>query len=159
MYHIDLFTFTKLKLLSFYLIYVNVLALYIVYYSYYVFVQRIPGSKFSMIVTATDLGETPQSDSTYFDIQVVESHKKAPAFLPRSSEPIKIKENFTNFDASIVRLQAISNIDNSSNWNNTPSSNLLFELVTGTTEQSNKGNTFRYYTNCAYYFFILILIL
>ncbi|XP_018044392.1 PREDICTED: DE-cadherin-like [Atta colombica] len=106
-------------------------------------IDRIPGSKFSMIVTATDLGEKPQSDSTYFDIQVVESHKKAPAFLPRSSEPIKIKENFTNFDASIVRLQAISNIDNSSNWNNTPSSNLLFELVTGTTEQSNKGNTFR----------------
>lgn len=93
-----------------------------------------------MTATAEDLGEIPQSNAIDLDIRVVESHKKAPAFLPRPAEPIKLQENFSDFDASIVRLHALSNIDNSSNSNN-----LIFELVTGRTEQTNKRETFRYY--------------
>lgn len=90
-----------------------------------------------MTATAEDSGEIPKSSVIDLDIQVVESHKKAPAFLPRSAEPIKIQENFSDFTASIVRLKAVSNIDNSSN------ADLSFEVVTGGTEQTNKGNTFR----------------
>ncbi|XP_011700823.1 PREDICTED: DE-cadherin isoform X2 [Wasmannia auropunctata] len=103
-------------------------------------IDRSPNSKFSIVATATDTGETPLSTAIELDIRVVESHKKAPAFLPRSAEPIKIPENFSDFDASIIQLKAVSNIVNSSNSDN---SNLVFELVTGRTEQSNKGNTFR----------------
>lgn len=94
-----------------------------------------------MIATAEDIGEIPNFNVIDLDIRVVESHKKAPAFLPRPAEPIKLKENFSDFDNSIVRLKAVSNIDNSSNSDN---SYLLFELVTGRTEQTNKGNFFRY---------------
>lgn len=93
-----------------------------------------------MVATAGDSGENPNFSSIELDIRVVESHKKAPAFFPRPAESIKLKENFGDFDASIVRLQAVSNIDNSSNSDN---SYLLFELVTGSTEQTNKKNTFR----------------
>lgn len=94
-----------------------------------------------MTATAEDLGKVPEKTVIDLDIRVVESHKKAPAFTPRSTEPIKLQENFSDFDASIARLKAVSNIDNSSNSDN---SYLLFELVTGRTEQTNKGNTFRY---------------
>lgn len=69
------------------------------------------------------------------NIRVVESHKKAPSFLPRSLEPIRIRENFSDFDATIVRLEGVSNINDSPD--------LLFELLPGRTEQTNKGNTFR----------------
>lgn len=99
-----------------------------------------------MTATAEDLGEVPKFSVIDLDIRVVESHKKAPAFLPRPTAPIKLQENFSDFDASIVSLKAVSNIDNSSNSDN---SYLLFELVTGRTEQTNKGNTFRYLTNYA----------
>jgi hypothetical protein len=93
-----------------------------------------------MTATAEDLGKNPKSNVIDLDIRVVESHKKAPAFLPRPAEPIKLKENFNDFDASVVRLKAVSNIDNS---NNSDNSYLLFELVTGRTEQTNKRDTFR----------------
>lgn len=102
-----------------------------------------------MTATAEDLGEISKSSIIDLDIRVVESHKKAPAFLPRSTAPIKLQENFSNFDASIVSLKAVSNIDNLSSDN----SYLLFELVTGRTEQTNKGNTFRYLLIVFNYFF------
>ncbi|KAM0730456.1 DE-cadherin [Formica fusca] len=107
-------------------------------------IDRNPDYKFSMIATAEDIGEIPNFNVIDLDIRVVESHKKAPAFLPRPAEPIKLKENFSDFDNSIVRLKAVSNIDNSSNSDN---SYLLFELVTGRTEQTNKGNFFRLESN------------
>ncbi|EGI65090.1 DE-cadherin [Acromyrmex echinatior] len=107
-------------------------------------IDRIPGSKFGMIVSAMDLGTEKLSSSTSFYIQVVESHKKAPSFVPRPAEPIKLKEDFRDYDASIVRLQAVSNIDNSSNSDNLY---LTFELVIGTTEQTNKEHTFRLESN------------
>lgn len=97
--------------------------------------QRNPEYKFSMTATAEDQGELPRSSMIDLDIRVVESHKKAPAFLPRRSDPIQLKENFNDFDESIVRLKAVSNSGDDTG--------LLFELVPGRTEQTNKGNTFR----------------
>lgn len=86
-----------------------------------------------MTATAQDQGENPKSNVIDLDIRVVESHKKAPVFLPRPAEPIRLQENFSDFDASIVQLKAVLNNGDK----------LLFELVPGTTEQTNKGNTFR----------------
>ncbi|XP_031842734.1 DE-cadherin isoform X2 [Nomia melanderi] len=102
-------------------------------------IDRNPEYKFSMTATAEDQGEIPRSSMIDLDIRVVESHKKAPAFLPRSSEPIRLPENFNDFDQSIVRLKAVSNSGDDTG--------LLFELVPGRTEQTNKGNTFRLESN------------
>ncbi|XP_043265483.1 DE-cadherin isoform X1 [Colletes gigas] len=98
-------------------------------------IDRNPDYKFSMTATAEDQGENPKASVIDLDIRVVESHKKAPAFLPRPSEPIRLPESFSDFDQSIVRLKAVSNSGDNSG--------LLFELVPGRTEQTNKGNTFR----------------
>ncbi|XP_014469556.1 PREDICTED: DE-cadherin isoform X2 [Dinoponera quadriceps] len=104
-----------------------------------------PGYRFGMVARAMDLGTPSLSSAIDLDIRVVESHKKAPIFLPRPLEPIKLRENFSDFDASIVRLKAISNVnDSNSKWDN---SNLLFELVVGSKEQTNKLNTFRLESN------------
>lgn len=98
-----------------------------------------------MTATAEDLGEISKSSVIDLDIRVVESHKKAPAFIddedPEKPNTIKLPENFSNFDDSILTLHAVSNIDNVGNSDN---SYLLFELVTGSSIQTNKGNTFRY---------------
>ncbi|XP_012237124.1 DE-cadherin [Bombus impatiens] len=102
-------------------------------------IDRNPDYKFSMTATAKDQGDVPKSNTIDLDIRVVESHKKAPAFLPRPAEPIRLQENFSDFDASIIRLKAVSNSGDNSG--------LLFELVPGRTEQTNKGNTFRLESN------------
>ncbi|KAK0157584.1 hypothetical protein PV328_011310 [Microctonus aethiopoides] len=98
-------------------------------------IDRELGHTFRMIARAQDMGKQPKSTEIDLDIRVVESHKKAPTFLPRSSTPIKIKENFSEFDATIVQLEAVSNI------NDHP--DLLFTLLSGRTEQTNKDRTFR----------------
>ncbi|KAK0161393.1 hypothetical protein PV327_009868 [Microctonus hyperodae] len=98
-------------------------------------IDRELGHTFRMIARAQDMGEEPKITEIDLDIRVVESHKKAPTFLPRSPAPIKIKENFNEFGATIVRLEAISNI------NDHP--DLLFTLIPGQTEQRNKYGTFR----------------
>ena len=89
-----------------------------------------------MTAKAQDLGDDPKYNVIEIDIRVVESHKKAPSFLSRPQEPVRLQENFSDFDASIVKLEAVSNIADSHD--------LIFELVPGRTEQKNKGNTFRY---------------
>ncbi|XP_034940506.1 DE-cadherin [Chelonus insularis] len=100
-------------------------------------IDREPEYKFRLIARAQDLGKPePKASEIELEIRVIESNKKSPTFLPlKSFEPIEIKENFSDFDATIIRLEAISNIDDNPD--------LLFELVTGGTEQTNKGNTFR----------------
>lgn len=102
--------------------------------------QRNPGYKFDLTATATDSGADPKSDFIDLDIKVVESHKKAPAFIPPQMEPIKLVENYNNFDTSIVRLKAVSNVNSSKEED----SYLQFNIVTGRAELTNKGNIFRY---------------
>jgi hypothetical protein len=90
-----------------------------------------------MTAMARDQGDYPRYNPIDLDIRVVESHKKAPTFTVSPLEPIRLKENFSDYEASIARLEAQSNIDESPDY-------FLFELVTGRTEQTNKENTFRY---------------
>ncbi|XP_012146913.1 DE-cadherin isoform X2 [Megachile rotundata] len=100
-------------------------------------IDRNPDYKFSMTATARDLGENPKSSVIALNIRVVESHKKPPTFIHSSDppKPIKLKENFNDFDASIMQLKAASNSGDNSD--------IIFELVHGRTEQTNKANTFR----------------
>lgn len=93
-----------------------------------------------MIAKAMDLGKPPRASAIDLDIRVVESHKKAPTFIPSVIKPIKLMENFSDFGATIARLKAQSNVDSS-----IPGySDLFFELLTGRTEQTNKEKHFRY---------------
>lgn len=88
-----------------------------------------------MEATAMDQGLPPRYSTIDLDIKVVESHKKAPSFDYRSSEPIKLPENFSDFDQCIATLTATSNIDYSPD--------VIFDFVIGRSEQTNKANTFR----------------
>ncbi|XP_032690316.1 DE-cadherin-like [Odontomachus brunneus] len=107
-------------------------------------IDRDPGYKFNLIAIATDLGTPTLITHVDLEIRVVEPYKEAPTFLSWPTAPIELFENFSDFDASIVRLKAVSNVNDS---NNSENSYLHFELVTGTTEQTNKENTFRLESN------------
>lgn len=98
--------------------------------------QKNPGYKFSMTAMAKDMGDDPRYNVIDIDIRVVESHKKAPTFSYTPLEPIRLPENFSDYEASIARVEAQSNIEESPDY-------FVFELVTGRTEQINKDNTFR----------------
>ncbi|XP_051171041.1 DE-cadherin [Leptopilina boulardi] len=97
--------------------------------------DKNPDYKFIMEATAMDQGQPPRYSTIDLNIRVVESHKKAPSFDFRSSEPISLPENFSDFDQCIATLTATSNIDYSPD--------VIFDFVIGRAEQTNKGNTFR----------------
>lgn len=97
-------------------------------------IDKPPGYRFRLGAVVTDMGKEPQTSSIALDIQVVESNKKGPSFVEFPHEAIVLKENFADFDAHIVTVKAISNIPEERE--------LLFELVTGQTEQTNKRSTF-----------------
>ncbi|KAJ8681926.1 hypothetical protein QAD02_017718 [Eretmocerus hayati] len=99
-------------------------------------IDKNPGYRFSMTAMAQDQGDEPHHSIIDLDIRVVESHQKAPTFTYSPEGPIRLKENFSDYDATIVRLEAQSNNDERPDY-------YIFELVTGRTEQTNKGNTFR----------------
>ncbi|XP_057317879.1 DE-cadherin isoform X1 [Microplitis mediator] len=103
-------------------------------------IKHGPDYKFRLIARAQDLGRPePKASEIDLEIRVVDSYKKAPTFLGTSANtlnPLLIPENFTGFDLSLVQVTAASNIPDNPNG-------LIFELVTGGTEQANKANTFR----------------
>ena len=89
-----------------------------------------------MTARAQDLGDDPKYSDIDVNIHVIRSYKKAPSLLSAPQEPIKLPENFEDFDCEIVKLEAVSNIPDRSE--------LLFDLLIGDTEQTNSGSTFRY---------------
>ncbi|XP_026463684.1 LOW QUALITY PROTEIN: DE-cadherin-like [Ctenocephalides felis] len=97
-------------------------------------IDKSPGYKFRLMAKAEDQGETPLSNQIELEIQVVESNKKSPSFIGSPYEPVSMPEDFKNFADPIITIQAVSNI---------LEPDLLFELVTGRTEQTNKLNNFR----------------
>lgn len=97
-------------------------------------IERDPGYRFRMKATATDQGEIPNFASIDLEINVVESHKKAPSFSSIPASPIVLLENLTDFTYNIATLTAVSNTDEKAP---------VFELVVGRTEQTNKLSTFR----------------
>ena len=70
-------------------------------------------------------------------IKVIESKKKAPRFLYLPAQPIRLLENYSDFSNSIARLEAAPEALNGS---------CVYELLPGSTDQTNKDNVFRYVT-------------
>lgn len=97
-------------------------------------IDKRPGYKFQLSAIVKDMGDPPQQSSISLDIQVVESNKKSPSFVHVPDTPIRLKENFSDFNAHIAVVTAVSNI--------AEEQKLLFELVKGRTEQTNKHSTF-----------------
>ncbi|XP_026497557.1 DE-cadherin isoform X4 [Vanessa tameamea] len=97
-------------------------------------IDKVPGYKFKLSAIVKDMGDPPQQSSITLDIQVVESNKKSPSFIEVPDEPIRLKENYADFNTPIATVRAISNIPEEKK--------LQFELVMGQTEQTNKWHTF-----------------
>ncbi|XP_063374480.1 DE-cadherin [Cydia amplana] len=97
-------------------------------------IDKVPGYKFKLSAIVKDMGDPPQQSSITLDIQVVESNKKSPSFIEVPDGPIRLKENYADFNAHIATVRAVSNIPEEKK--------LLFELVMGQTEQTNKWHTF-----------------
>ena len=99
--------------------------------------QKLPGYKFTMNAKAKDMGKSPLSSTIDIEIIVVEPHKKAPSFYELPTAPIPVPENFSDYEATIASVRALSNIEENPDY-------FLYELVTGRTDQTNKQNNFRY---------------
>lgn len=66
----------------------------------------MPGYKFKLSAIVKDMGDPPQQSSITLDIQVVESNKKSPSFIKVPSGPIRLKENYGNFNVPIATVKA-----------------------------------------------------
>ncbi|XP_063832416.1 DE-cadherin [Ostrinia nubilalis] len=97
-------------------------------------IDKVPGYKFKLSAIVKDQGDPPLQSSITLDIQVVESNKKSPSFIEVPPGPIRLKENYADFNAPIATVKAVSNIPEEEK--------LQFELVQGQTEQTNKRHTF-----------------
>lgn len=98
-------------------------------------IDKKPGSTYTINIRAYNIypDQTSQAE-TEVKIEIVESSKKAPAFINPPNDPFVLKENFNQFDRPIATLSAISNVPDKPD--------LIFELVTGRTEQTNNKKTF-----------------
>lgn len=69
--------------------------------------QKLPGYKFKLSAIVKDMGDPPQQSSITLDIQVVESNKKSPSFIEVPDEPIRLKENYADFNTPIATVRAM----------------------------------------------------
>ena len=98
-------------------------------------IDKKPGQFYTINVRAYNIyPDQSQQAETEIKIEVIESNKKAPSFIDPPNDPIILKENFNNFDRQLVMLSAISNVPEKPE--------LIFELITGRTEQTNNKKTF-----------------
>lgn len=98
-------------------------------------IDKKPGQFYTINVRAYNIyPDQSEQAETEIKIEVIESNKKAPSFVDPRSDPIILKENFNNFDKHLVMLSAISNVPEKPE--------LIFELITGRTEQTNNKKTF-----------------
>lgn len=98
-------------------------------------IDKKPGQFYTINILAYNIKpDENQQAETEVKIEVIESSKKAPAFVDPPRDPIILKENFNNFEKKLVTLSAISNVPEKPE--------LIFELLTGRTEQTNSKKTF-----------------
>lgn len=71
------------------------------------FPQKVPGYKFKLSAIVKDMGDPPQQSSITLDIQVIESNKKSPSFIEVPDEPIRLKENYADFNTPIATVRAV----------------------------------------------------
>ncbi|XP_044740966.1 DE-cadherin [Chrysoperla carnea] len=97
-------------------------------------VEKQPGYTYLLKAIVTDHGQVPLWAEMDVSITVVGSNKKSPSFIEKPSGPIQIAENYRDFKEPIAVLRAQSNMQNQSD--------LIFHIVAGRIEQSNRQNTF-----------------
>ncbi|KAH8362009.1 hypothetical protein KR200_001667, partial [Drosophila serrata] len=98
-------------------------------------IDKRPGQSYAIIVRAYNIVPDPPQDAQIeVRIRVVESSIKPPSFVDPIDTPIYLKENLINFSQPIATLRAVSNMPDKPE--------VIFELNTGRTEQTNSKNTF-----------------
>ncbi|XP_075165630.1 DE-cadherin [Haematobia irritans] len=98
-------------------------------------IDKRPGQYYTITVRAYNIVPDPPQDAQIeIRIRVVESSKKPPQFIELGDDVIYLKENFNDYSTPIVTLKAISNVPNKPE--------VIFELITGRTEQTNSKKTF-----------------
>ena len=90
---------------------------------------------FELKATATDGGTPPMAATIDVTIEVKESFNKRPEFQTGPGWGIELSETYSDYSTPVAKYTAKSNIPNDPT--------VFFLLVTGRTEQTNKGNTFR----------------
>lgn len=97
-------------------------------------IDKKPGQYYVILVRASNIiPDAPQDAQTEVKIKIIESNKKPPTFLDKP-EPITLPENFRDYNERLVTLKAVSNVPDKPE--------LIFELVTGRTEQTNSKKNF-----------------
>lgn len=97
-------------------------------------IDRKPGQHYTIMVRATNVvPEAPQDAQIEVRIKIIESNKKPPAFTSKA-RTITLPENFRDYGKRLVTLRAVSNVPDKPD--------LIFELKTGRTEQTNSKKTF-----------------
>lgn len=98
-------------------------------------IDRRPGQYYNLVVRASNIvPDYPQDAQTDVRIKIIESNKKPPIFLDVPSTTIYLKENFTDYSKVLISLRAMSNVPDKPG--------VIFELITGRTEQTNSKKTF-----------------
>ncbi|GAB0089877.1 DE-cadherin [Sergentomyia squamirostris] len=98
-------------------------------------IDKRPGQYYSMTVRAYNIiTDYPQDAQIEVKIRVIESNKRPPTFINPPTEPIYLRENFSDYSKALVVLKAQSNVPDKPE--------VIFELITGRTEQTNSKKTF-----------------
>lgn len=100
-------------------------------------IDRDTGKYYEINIHAYNINET-QEANTNVRLRVIESNRKPPSFIDAPMDAILLPENFNNYSQNIATLHAISNADKPE---------VIFELVTGRTEQTNSKKTFVFNQN------------
>ncbi|XP_033248054.1 DE-cadherin isoform X1 [Drosophila miranda] len=98
-------------------------------------IDKRPGQSYTINVRAYNIVPDPPQDAQIeVRIRIVESSIKPPTFVDPIDTPIYLKEDLKNFSQPIATLTAVSNMPDKPE--------VIFELITGRTEQTNGKNTF-----------------
>ncbi|CAO1327367.1 unnamed protein product [Diamesa tonsa] len=98
-------------------------------------IDKKPGQFYVINVRAFNTVPDPvQTAEIEIRIRIIESNKRPPVFIDPPTEPIVLRENHNEFSKALMTLTALSNVPDKPE--------LIFELVTGRTEQTNSKKTF-----------------
>lgn len=98
-------------------------------------IDKSPGQYYLIFVRAyNNVPDMPQDAEVEVKIPVIESNKLPPYFTETQQHPLSLDENFSNYSAPLATLRANSHVEGKPE--------VIFELVTGRTEQTNSRNTF-----------------
>lgn len=103
-------------------------------------IDKKPGQYYSVNVRAFNTVETPQDAQIEVRIKVIESNKRPPTFEVASDAlSLTLPENYRDYTKHLATLRAVSNVPDKPE--------LIFELKTGRTEQTNSKKTFVFNQN------------